>query len=192
MSQRPRDILEFLRRAGGGAPPVDEEMAEEAETTSRIFVSPPVSAAPVIAARGAGEPIELTPRQALIAGLAALLLAVLTYMIGHMVGENSAQNAVSAAPVSLWTIRVVEYDDTRSGEISAKTWASKIERLADDEVTIERLDRDRKLLVTLGSWLKNPRENERALRLLQWVRNLESKGGTKKPFDDAFFYPIKR
>ena len=191
MSQRPRDILEFLRRAGGGAPPVDEEI-EEAETTSRIFVSPPVSASPVIATRGAGEPIELTPRQALIAGLAALLLAVLTFLIGHMVGENSAQNAVSAAPVSLWTSRVVEYDDTRSGEISAKTWASKIERLADDEVTIERLDRDRKLLVTLGSWLKNPRENERALRLLQWVRNLESKGGTKKPFDDAFFYPIKR
>jgi len=192
MSQRPRDILEFLRRAGGGGPPVAEEVAEEAETTSRIFVSPPVSAQPVVAARGAGEPIELTPRQALIAGLAALLLAILTYMVGHMVGGNSADQAISSAPVSLWTIRVVSYDDTRSGEISAKTWASKIERLADDEVTIERLDRDRKLVVTLGSWLKNPRENERALRLLQWVQNLESKGGTKKPFDDACFYSIKR
>ena len=184
MNQRPRDSLEFLRRTGGEPPTAVESQHDR-------FVAAPIAVEPVVS-DDSGDPIELTRRQAVIAGVAVVLLSVLTFMIGFMVGENAPTEAGSAGTVRVWTIRVIEYDDTRSGEIAAQTWKAKIERLAKDEVTIERLDRDRKLLVTLGSWLKNPNQSERALRLLAWVRNLEAKGRDKKPFASAYFYPIKR
>ncbi|MHC4952373.1 MAG: hypothetical protein ACYTGZ_00660 [Planctomycetota bacterium] len=184
MSDKPRDILEFLRRTGQEPP---EEPAELPR--ARPSAAPP--RAPTKNWGGIPEFVVLHRRQLAIAGVAAILLLVLAFLLGMVTGGGEPE-ADAGRPVGVWTIRVIEYDNTRNGLIRAKSLAAELRRAGRDEVTIQQLDGDRKLLVTLGSWLNNPKKSEEALSLLNWIRGREVHGRNRTPFSDAYFYRIKR
>ena len=185
MSEKPRDILEFLRRAG----------SEPTAGPSATVVEPPPRARaaekPAVEADFSGW-ILVKRRQAWIAGIAAGLFAILTFVIGLSWSSPDAAAIEAAGDVGVWTIRAIEYDASSNGEVRAKSVASQLRRMTDDEVTVQPLDRDRKLLVVVGSWLRDPTENEHALKLLQWVQEREVNGRDRRPFKDAYFYRIKR
>lgn len=181
MTEKPRDILEFLRRAG----------REPASAVAEPPARPQTAANPPSEAE-LSQWMLVKKRQVWIAGIAAGLFAILTFLIGMAFGGPDSAEEAAAAKVGVWTIRAIEYDDTTNGQVRAKSTASQLRRLASDEVTIQPLDRDRKLLVTVGSWLKNPNSNEQALKLLEWVRTREVDGRDRRPFKDAFFYRIER
>lgn len=187
--QRPRDILEFLRRAAV------EETAEE----PRLEVAPPEPAptrAPatphVTVSSGDAPMVVLRRTQVIVACVTAGLLIILAFLLGLATGEGQAAEAAAAGTTRFHTIKVIEFADNRNGEIRAKTLLADLERRFDEEVTIERLDRDRTLFLALGSWLKNPNENREAKRLLKEVRELTARGRSEKPFKSAYFFTVKR
>jgi hypothetical protein len=179
--QRPRDILEFLRRASTDEPAVEVAPKESA----------PVRAPHVTVSSGDTPMIVLRRSQVIVACVAAGLLIVLAFLLG-LASSDSGEAAAAAGSARFYTIKLIEYPDTRSGEINAKTLMADLERRFDEEVTIERLDRDRKLVVALGSWLKHPRENRRAVQLLEEVKGLKVAGSDTLPFESAYFFQIKR
>jgi len=183
--QRPRDILEFLRRAS------TEEPAVEVAPPETAPVRPSPERAPHVTVSSGDTPMVVLRRsQIIVACVAAGLLIVLAFLLGLASSEAEAQ--ASGLTTRFYTIKLIEYPDTRNGEINAKSLLGDLERRFDEEVTIQRLDRDRKLVVALGSWLQHPKENRRAMRLLKEVKELTVAGGTQKPFESAYFFQIKR
>ena len=181
MSEKPRDILEFLRRAG----------REPATTVVEPPPGIPVVETPVT--KGDFSAWMLVKKQQVwIAGIAAGLFAVLTFMIGLALGGPDAAEEPAYGTVGVWTVRVASYDKTTNGEVRAKSIAAQLRRVIDDEVTIQPLDRQGKLVVTVGSWLKNPKADQRAVELLKRVKALEVDGRDRYPFGDAQFYRIER
>jgi hypothetical protein len=181
MSDKPRDILEFLRRAG--------------REPSTAVVDPlpgiPVVETPVT--KGDFSAWMLVKRQQVwIAGVAAGLFAVLTFLIGYAWGSPAATETPAASGVVVHTIQAIAYDATPNGEVRAKSVAAQLRRVVDEEVTVQRLDRHRKILVTVGSWLSNPLANERARALLKQIRALEVDGRDRHPFQSALFYRLER
>ena len=186
MSEKPRDILEFLRRAD--CEPTATATEPPAGSPLAGAVSPEKPAPQADSSGG----LLVSRRQMTIAGVAAGLLALLTFLIGLAWSGGSEPEEAAGSPVGIWTIKAIEYDATSNGEIRAKSLAAQLGKLASDEVTVQRLDRDRKLMVTVGSWLKNPKENEKALKLLRWVQEREVNGRDRRPFEAAYFCRIKR
>jgi|GEM_PF-2707084 len=181
MSEKPRDILEFLRRAG----------REPATTVVDPPPGIPVVETPVT--KGDFSAWMLVKRQQVwIAGIAAGLFAVLTFMIGLAMGGPDPVNEPAYGSVGVWTVRAATYNQNANGEVRAKSTAAQFRRIFDDEVTIQQLDRQGKLVVAVGSWLKNPRTDKRAVALLNRVIGLEVDGRDRHPFGDAQFYRIER
>jgi hypothetical protein len=180
--QRPRDILEFLRRAS-----TDDEPATEVAEPEVSSPTPHVTVS-----SGDAPMVVLRRSQVVVAAVAAGLLILLAFLLGLASSGESAEEAAASAPVRFYTIKLTEFSDTRNGKLSAKTLLGELEQEFGEEVTIERLDRDRRLFLALGSWLKNPRENRQAMDLLKKVRKLKAPGHKSPPFQDAYFFSIKR
>jgi len=179
--QRPRDILEFLRRTSGDEPAV--EVAPEPGPQRPPHVTVSSSDAPMVVLRRS---------QVIVACVAAGLLIVLAFLLGLTSAGEGGEAANGATASSLYTIKLIEYPATRNGEVNAKTLKAELERVFDEDVTIQRLDRDRTLFVALGCWLSNPRENRQAQELLARVKKLAGRGSGDRPFEGAYFFPIKR
>jgi len=186
--QRPRDILEFLRRASSEEPTVDVAVPEPTVEPS----SAPIPGPHVTVSSGDTPMVVLRRSQVVVACIAAGLLIILAFLLGLTTAGGEGGGDAASAPVRFYTIKAIEFDDTRNGEINAKSIKAELERRFDEEVTIQRLDRDRTIFVALGSWLENPKANRRATELLEEVRKLDVRGNEKSPFRGAFFFPIKR
>ena len=186
--QRPRDILEFLRRASSDEPPVEIAEAEPA-----IEREPTVAPGPHVTVSSGDTPMVVMRRsQVVVACVAAGLLIILAFLLGLTTAGGEDGWGGASAPTRFYTIKLIELPDTRSGEITAKMLMADLERRFDEEVTIERLDRDRTLFLALGSWLKDPKENRRAMELRDAARKLAVRGRDESPFKDAYFFQIKR
>ncbi|MEM8885223.1 MAG: hypothetical protein AAGD14_14240 [Planctomycetota bacterium] len=204
--QRPRDLLEFLRRASNEdeapAPEQPKPRVEPARKPTREPSSPQVSRSqesrPHVSVHSGDVPLVVVRRsQVVVAAVTACLLIVLAFLLGLVSGSGEGEEGAEATiartgtPLTVWTIRCIAYDDTRKGEIAAKTVADDLARQGLDEVTIERLDRDGKLVVTIGSWLSNPHKNRQAQKLLATVQGLKAVGDPD-PFKEAYFVQLKR
>jgi hypothetical protein len=136
--------------------------------------------------------VVLRRSQVVVAAVTAGLLILLAFLLGLASSGETAEEAAARAPVRFYTIKLTEFSDTRNGKLAAKTLLAELEQEFDEEVTIERLDRDRRLFLALGSWLKNPRENRRAMDLMKKVQKLRAPGHKSPPFKDAYIFAIKR
>ncbi|MHC4548968.1 MAG: hypothetical protein ACYTEZ_09330 [Planctomycetota bacterium] len=169
MVKKPQDLLEFFRRTSdetGSTPDV------ELEKTPRMMV--------------------LRRSQLVVAAAAAGLGVLLAFLIGLGVGGGSAEEGLVGG-VGVWVIRVVSYEDDERGRRYAKMVMSQLERLGlGDEVNLRRLVSDRKLVVTLGSWLRHPGGNADAEKLLAHVREARGRGRQDQPFAGADFWRIRR
>jgi hypothetical protein len=219
--QRPRDLLEFLRRASADEsdrgvdapqksnPPVRERIASVPEVPPKVApTKAPRTGGPTQPQEPPEEPSKATPHvtvsqgdapmvvlrrsQVVVAGVAAGLLIVLAYMLGSTWGDENAADQKVYGPVGVWTIVVIEYNDNPHGQISAKAIKAGLAKRDWDEVMIEQLDRDRKLWVTIGSWVSNPKTNRRAMSLLSAVQKLRVQGSDKLEFAEAYFARIER
>jgi hypothetical protein len=224
--QRPRDLLEFLRRTSANdagdrvdgptrriplpnpaaVPPAADEpkvadsgdVSATAEVPAPARVQSPVPAphrvsSPHVSVTQGDAPMMVFRRsQVVVAGVAAGLLIVLAYLLGSTWGGESAAEQEVFGAVGVYTIAVVEYYDNAHGQVSAKMMKSDLTKRGWDEVMIEQLDRDRKLWVTIGSWVSNPRTNRDAMSLLSKVKKLRVRGNDKFQFADARFVRIKR
>ena len=130
--------------------------------------------------------------QVIVAATAAGLGIILAFLIGMASGGEGGEPAETFGKVGVYTIRVIAYDNTETGQIRAKTLKGQLEQPGWDEVLIERLDRDGKLLVTIGSWVSNPNTNKEAVALREKVRALRTQGSSKLQFEEAYFVRIKR
>jgi hypothetical protein len=179
--QRPRDILEFLRRASTDEPATEVVEAPKPKPTPHVTVS-----------SGDAPMVVLRRSQVVVACVVAGLLAILAFLLGLASSTADAEVGGGGAPIRFYTIKLIELPDTRNGKLTAKTLLAELETELGEEVTIERLDRDRRLFLALGSWLKNPRENRRAMDLLKQAQALRAPGHEEPPFKEAYFFPIKR
>ena len=217
--QRPRDLLEFLRRTSANDAgdrvdgptrriplPADEPKvaaqhsvpastkvaAPHRAAAPKVPAPPPASTPHVSVTQGDAPMMVFRRSQVVVAGIGAGLLIVLAYLLGSTWGGESASEPEVFGSVGVYTIAVVEYHDDAHGQVSAKMIKSDLTELGWDEVMIEQLDRDRKLWVTIGSWVSNPRTNRKAVSLLSEVKKLRVQGNDKFQFADARFVRIKR
>lgn len=176
MSRKPpQDMLEFLRRQTGGpeTPPLEPERPAEA---------PP--------------PMERTPRmlvlrrsQAIVAGVAALLLVLLAFLVGRAAGTRGALEAGEARTV--FVIRAITFPDSEQGRADARRVANAL--AAVDQVTLHALARDggqRDVVVAVGAWLQDPKDDPHARAALERVRATEIAG--KRDLASAYFWQIQR
>lgn len=186
--QRPRDILEFLRRASSDEAPVE---VADPETTPEPQAIPP--AGPHVTVSSGDTPMVVLRRsQVVVACVAGGLLIILAFLLGLATADPGPAEDGVGVPLRFYTIKAIEFDDTRSGQINAKTLKAELERRFDEEVTIQTLDRDRRIFLALGSWLEHPKANRRAMELLKAVKKLSVRGSEKSPFEDAYFFQVKR
>lgn len=168
MLKKPQDLLEFFRRSSGERP--EAAAPRDLEKTPRMLV--------------------VRRSQAVVAAVSAGLGLVLAFLLGLGLGSGSSEPAVAGG---LWVIKVVAYEDNEKGRHYAKTVMSQLERLdLGDEVNLRRVIDDRKLAVTVGSWISNPRRVAHANELLKKVKGIRGRGDQGQPFVDADFWRIER
>ncbi len=205
--QRPRDLLEFLRRTSSSTDESEPRLdGPERRSLPRDMTRQPVKvngprpaenprvsdARHVNVSQGDTPMVVLRRSQVIVAGITAGLLIVLAYLLGSTWSGEEPADQVVYGDVGVYTIAVIEYHDNAHGQISAKTLKADLAKLDWDEVLIEQLDRDRKLWVTIGSWVSNPYTNRQAMSMLSEVKKLRVQGSDKFQFADARFVRIKR
>lgn len=169
MLRKPHDLLEFFRRSSESRQ--ETAALQELEKTPRMLV--------------------VRRSQAVVAAVSAGLGLVLAFLLGLGLGGGSSEPGVAGGGV--WVIKVVSYEDNEKGRRYAKTVMSQLERLdLGDEVNLRRVIGDRKLAVTLGSWISNPRGDAHANKLLTKVKGIRGRGDQGLPFADAGFWRIER
>jgi len=176
MERKPQDLLEFLRRNAAA-----EGTAEPAQ--------------------GAGAPLRPEPTdlvvrrsQILIAGVAGALLVVLAFIVGLVVARPGANTASGEAPGSVtpvWTIRAISYQATEQGEINSKVTMNELETIWPGQISIQRIPGRDEVVVTVGAWLRDPKQDPRALELREKIRNQQDVAG-KRPFEKAYFWTLPR
>jgi len=176
MERKPQDLLEFLRRnrgAEGGA-----------ASTAGVDALP------------AAQPTDLVLRrsQILVAAVAAGLLVVLAFVVGLVAGRPGSESpgapAVGAgAPV--WTIRTITYQATEQGEINAKITMNQLETIFPGMVSIQRNPGRDEVIVTVGAWLRDPKQDPKALALLQQIQDQQDVAG-KRHFTGAYIWTLPR
>ena len=119
MNQKPRDILEFLRRAGGGPPTsVEPGVEPEAEARHERFVAAPIAVEPVVS-DDSGEPIVLTRRQAVIVGVVAVPLTAEIQSIDPNKVRGLAVDQTAAAEAASVMVEVVQRRRATDGNLPA-------------------------------------------------------------------------
>jgi len=172
-TKKPSDMLDFLR----GDPTVDEVPREEVAPTTRMVV--------------------LRRSQVAVAAAVAGLGMILAFVLGLALGGGDAATdratgkATGGAAMPVWVIRVASYKDTDQGRGIARSVARQLEQLG--EVSLQTIPSQGQVVVTLGSWLKDPsRDDEAATALLQRVRTMRDRQGGDRPFASALFWSIQR
>ncbi len=184
MARKPQDMLEFLRRqnADETAPPEgalpDEPagpMAEPAphlEPTARVLV--------------------LRRSQVVVSCIAGGLLLLLVFLVGLRTGQAKSPKAPAASPpgaaMPFWVIRVVTYKDSEQGWADARRMKVALNELG--QVTFHKILSTQDLVVALGSWLEDPKEDRAARALLEQVRTLEV--AARRDFGGAHYWQIQR
>lgn len=169
MLKKPKDLLEFFRRSSENRP--EAAAPQELEKTPRMLV--------------------VRRSQAVVAAVSAGLGLVLAFLLGLGLGGGSSEPAVAGG--GLWVIKVVSYEDNEKGRRYAKTVMSQLERIdLGDEVNLRRVIGDRTLAVTLGCWIRNPKGDAHARKLLTKVQGIRGRGDQGQPFADADFWRIER
>ena len=163
MSRKARDLLELYRKVDPQPDAVDL-----LERTPRMLV--------------------LRQTQIVVACVAVGLGLMLAFLVGMAaVGDDAPAGDVSPGP---WVIRVIDYPDTEKGRVAAQTVASFLEKKGAGEVTIQAAG-DRRV-VTLGAWVKNPRNYGPAKEKLVEIRETPDIRTGGKPFANAEFWRITR
>jgi len=175
MSKKPQDLLEFLRRSSGDSEPVSAAPAREKQ--------PPRESAPRM--------LVLRRSQLVVAVTAIGLFVILAFVVGLIVGEGSEAPAAPVAKTGVWVIRAISFHDTDAGRESARMVRQQLKERQIDDVTLHTLRSDNTLVVSVGSWLSDPRKDDRATTLLSRIRSWPDDLG-KQPFHDAQFWQIQR
>lgn len=170
MQKKPQDLLEFLRRTKDDTalPAVPSEQAQEVGKSPRMLV--------------------LRRSQAYVAAGAAGAAIILAVLLGVALGSSEEKTPVTQG---VWVIRVISYKDTQSGRENAANVARQLEQLGWEEVTLQHLPAQGRIVVTLGSWLGEPRDLAAATELRKRVREIADKQGGLH-FKDADFWRIER
>ena len=143
--------------------------------------------------------VVLRRSQVIVAAAVAGLLLILAFVLGLALGGgDEAASTDSIGPdgsvvgggAPVWVIRVASYKDTDDGRAIARSVAQQLEQL--DEVTLQTIRSSDSVVVTLGSWLRNPNRNEAAKALLQRVHDMRDQQGGERPFQSAMFWSIQR
>ena len=172
MRKPPADLLEFLRKSNEDEPaPMPIREAPRPERTVPMVV--------------------LRRSQVNVAAVAAGLALILVFLLGLGMGGDSEPEATSSISQGVWGIRVVSYKDTERGRVDARTTQNLLQRLDLDEVTLQRIPSQGRLVVMVGSWLNDPRDNARAAEILAKVQNLSARG-MNRAFPDAQIWSIQR
>jgi len=170
MRQKPSDLLEFLRQSHDDEPaPVRPDPAPERTVPMLV----------------------LRRSQATVAGVAAGLAMILLFLLGLGRGGGGEEPAASAIGQRVWGIRVVSYKDTERGRNDARITQNQLQQLDLDEVTLQRIGSQGLIVVMVGAWLNNPKDNSRAQTILAKVQNLLARG-KNRAFPDAQFWSIQR
>jgi len=136
----------------------------------------------------------------MVAGGAALLL-LLVFWIGTKVGGNgeNPDNARFATPggqAPFWTVRVIglNLDEQARAESVVKAIADhRASRgLPELELKTWTLERSGKLVVTIGRWPVDPKDDAQAREVLDYIRRLENKETGRPLFTDAYFWQTPR
>lgn len=172
MPKPPTDLLEFLRQSGE-----DEPAPEPIREGPR-----PERTVPMMVLRRS---------QVTVAGVAAGLALVLVFLLGLGLGGGDEPEANSSIGQRVWGIRVVSYKDTEQGRADARTTQNLLQQLDLDEVTLQRIPSQRRIVVMVGSWLNNPKDNAKAAEILAKVQNMSARG-MNRAFPDAQIWSIQR
>ena len=136
MSEKPRDILEFLRRTGQepeqdsatGVPPAESPAAPRRRAAepapNRISPGSPTVGRRGLPVLGIPEVVVLHRRQLVIAGIAAGLLLILAFLLGMVSGGGGSDEADVGQPVGVWTIKLIEYE--------RETWQMLMKKLTGE------------------------------------------------------------
>ncbi len=169
MRQKPADLLEFLRQSRD-----DESVPVPAPLPERTV--------PMMVLRRS---------QVTVAAVAAGLVLILVFLLGLGLGGGGEEPAAAPIGQGVWGIRVVSYKDTTQGREDARITQNQLQQLDLDEVTLQRIPSQALVVVMVGSWLTDPRNNPRAAEVLAKVQNLWPRG-SNRPFSDAQFWSIQR
>jgi hypothetical protein len=134
------------------------------------------------------------------AGGAAVLL-LLVFWIGTKVGGSgeSPDNGRFATPsgqTAFWTVRVATFEESEQSRADSVMEAIATHRasrgLPDLELAIRTLERDGKLVVTIGRWAKDPKDDAQAREVLDYIRRLQNKETGRPLFSEAYFWQTPR
>ncbi len=178
MERKPQDLLEFLRRNAAG------EGADASATAPRADAPPRAQATDLVLRRS----------QIFVAAVAGGLLVVLAFVLGLVVARPAPHAATGAAAESatpVWTIRLITYQATEQGEINAKITMNNLETLFPGQVSLQRIPGRDEIVVTVGAWLRDPKQDPKAIELLDQIRNQQDVAG-KKHFPKSYFWTLPR
>ena len=170
----PQDMLEFLRRQGGGDEPAEPESAAPAAPPARSEPEPTLRV------------VVLRRTQVAVACVAATLLAVLAFFVGSSAGARRV--APPGIPRTVHVIRAITFPDDEQGRADAARVASALAGLG--QVTLHSVSTPRSVVVAVGAWLLDPKDDGAARGLLERVRQTEIAG--KRDLASAYFWQIQR
>jgi hypothetical protein len=140
--------------------------------------------------------MERTPRmlvlrrsQAIVATAVAALLVVLAFFVGRAAGTQAAPAAGEAR--AIFVIRAITFPDSEQGRADARRVANALAGVG--QVTLHAVTREggqRDVVVAVGAWLKDPRDDPDARAALERVRATEIAG--KRDLASAYFWQIQR
>ena len=167
MQKKPADLLEFLRQSHDEFDPIPAPLPDR---TVPMMV--------------------LRRSQVTVAAVAAGLILILVFLLGLGLGGGE-ESAATSIGQGVWGVRVVSYKDTAQGREDARITQNQLQQLDLDEVTLQRIPSQALVVVMVGSWLSDPRNNPRATEVLAKVQTLSARG-KNRPFSDAQFWSIQR
>jgi len=166
---KPRDMLEFFRRAAPGdvdAPPPPPAL----EPTTRMLV--------------------LRRSQAVVAIVAAAAALLLAFLLGHAVGASGGGEGAQPAP-GMFVIRAATYKGDQRMDF-ARSMKQQLEKMdLGDEVQVLEVPSESSTVVAVGSWFSSPEERKEARALRDKLRGMKD-STQATPFSDADFWRMKR
>jgi len=165
---------------------------------SRRPAAPPPPRAP----GGAALPTITVPvRTAWMAGGGAAIVVLIAFWTGMKLGggpalPDNARLATPGGPDAVWTVRVATFDADEQARAESVVDAIRTHRAARGmtpfDVVIRPLTQDGKLVVTIGSWPGDPKDDAQAGEVLEYVRRLQNKETGRPLFEEAYFWQTPR
>jgi len=165
---KPRDMLEFLRRASGRPAGTEQPASAGLEATPRMVV--------------------LRRSQVVVAGAVTAGALLLAFLVGMAAADRGAGRQV-------YVIRAASFQDDAAGRqvaLTRKRQLEQMEQLDLGEVQIVRDPALQSVAVTVGAWESDPSRSERARSLLGQIQRIQVQNTRETPFRDASFWRIER